>query len=279
MYSRYFILSIAKIISVILLSLLTQIFHTDYSAAQDNSLKETEKFKIANNRVKKTNIYLDGTKITSVLYDTLGNRIKEENFSNDGTISNVTQFIYNSSGLLTEEINMLDDSTIVNRFIFYYNEAGNKIRTDKFNYENLYDGGILYKYSDSVKPEEVHFLDKEDNITNKYEYKYDSENNLTEMKIYENGTLESIIEFSPDENKRTEKIAEFDSDMKIISSITYEYDSGGNPLYITVRESSDLIYSIEIFIYDDNHLITEKNIDLSGDNTIDTKYFYEYEYY
>ena len=217
-------------------------------------------------------------------------RSEKDGDPEDMGMTDVYSYVYDENGNVTEKTKSYIDPpstkkncSFYDRY-YYYPDGTLEYQVDytfdynsellRKNYIKEYDSHgneILYlRYSDDGS---VYYRSE-----NKCEY--DGDGNLVK-ETWHDEDASQVIEFTYDEagNMLTEVRTEFSDDsfknQSYVMTLEYSYDSNGNKVKQTTKDSYDETTSIE-YEYDDRNRVTSKEVYLSRAGT-HTTYTYEYE--
>ncbi len=211
------------------------------------------------------------TKDEKIWFDENGNYSKLQRINSDGTVYQEFIYEYDENQKLSL-IKIFQNEQLTEKKEFIYDERGILINekwsiSDELYYE------IIYNYNDlNFLSEKMIFEDNE--LIEKIQYKYNDEGLLvvvTDNKFEFNEKTEKKYLY---EDKILKEIEEIDSKNKIITKEKFEYSISGNISEKTITGSQGELKEKYTYIYNENNILTEKNIERG----VFTAIFYKYEY-
>ena len=186
--------------------------------------------------------------------------------------------IFNTKGFVIKEIDYNESGSAKYILAHEYDKNNNLIYSITKNSDSSLFCKEVRRYGEKNKLKElIHFL-SDGTVEYKHAYLYDEEGRMVELEVFWPEELSAIHKFTYERKKKLE-YAEYSADKKLLSKISYKYDSHGN-LMEAIQSGTDSSKSKKIiYLYNLINQITKQAI-FSGESLQNTlSYEYDKKYF
>ncbi len=216
-----------------------------------------------------------GVKAQIDSFDTFGQRVKQINFRDDGSIMGIASFEYDAKGNKTQILRLVPEKgkfAVAYGVKIRYNSKGDKLLEIGYNGVDSFKN--VYNYNKYGKLAEVNFFIKKQ-LDEKRVF-VENTDNQANMKILDGfGSLKYMLRYVYNSAGKVLEETRIEPDNSISQRITYEYDKNNNLVGETKFMKNRMLYKIS-YIYTNNNQVAEVYKETPGSSKyLINKYIYD----